>query len=192
MSDYAGANPTYGSTVPERELGGRGMVWGRVLGVVGVLLGVVLGGCGVVGGEARGGGAVASAPETESVRYYIGKLPDRDYVSTYGGPEHPRTWYTAAEELGQIGAAAVPALVERLDTHDSYELMLVLYALMLASQDPVLMAASGGDYLQLQTVLVEESNDENRRRALAWWQRWCARINNAGMFSSRRRLRAGG
>lgn len=118
---------------------------------------------------------VAPLSADEKVHYYIGKLADRDYVDLYGGPEHPRTWYTAAEELGQIGAAAVPALVTRLDTPDSYELMLVLYALMLASQDPVLMAASGGDYLQLDTVLVEETNAKNRRRALAWWQRWCAR-----------------
>lgn len=114
-------------------------------------------------------GAVPS--QRDAVRYYIGRLPDRRYVRTYGGEEHPRPWYTAAEALGEIGKPAVPALVERLDTPDPYELMLALYALMLASQDPVLMAETGGGYLRLGTVLAQDSNEENLRRARAWWQR---------------------
>lgn len=109
--------------------------------------------------------------QRDAVRYYIGRLPDRRYVRTYGGEEHPRPWYTAAEALGEIGKPAVPALVERLDTPDPYELMLALYALMLASQDPVLMAETGGGYLRLGTVLAQDSNEENLRRARAWWQR---------------------
>lgn len=107
----------------------------------------------------------------DEVRYYISRLPDRDFVDTYGGEEHPRPWYIAAERLGQIGEPAIPPLVSRLDTPDEYELMLVLYALMLASQDPVLMAATGGDYVELGTVLDPRYNAENRARALAWWQR---------------------
>lgn len=107
----------------------------------------------------------------DEVRYYISRLPDRDFVDTYGGEEHPRPWYIAAERLGQIGEPAIPPLVSRLDTPDDYELMLVLYALMLASQDPALMDATGGDYVELGTVLDPRYNDENRARALAWWQR---------------------
>lgn len=118
---------------------------------------------------------VTTASTSAATHYYIDKLPDRTYVDIYGNPEHPRTWYTAAEALGQIGAPAIPALVERLGTSDPHELMLVLYALMLASQDPELLAASGGDYLKLQTVLVQETNHENHRLALEWWNRWCAR-----------------
>lgn len=107
----------------------------------------------------------------DEIRYYISRLPDRDFVDTYGGEEHPRPWYIAAERLGQIGAPAIPPLISRLDTQDDYELMLVAYALMLASQDPSLMAATGGDYVELGTVLDPRHNAENRARALAWWQR---------------------
>src|SRR5690625_8026986 len=80
------------------------------------------------------------AEQLSEVRYYISKLPDRTFVDTYGGEEHPRTWYTAAEALGAMGTIAIPALIDRLDTSDPYELKLALYALMLASQDPKLMA----------------------------------------------------
>lgn len=114
----------------------------------------------------------AALPEQEAIAYYIRKLPDRDYVQTYGGDEHPRPWYTAAEALGAIGKPAVPPLIERLETQDPYELMLVVYALMLASQDPALLAETEGDYLRLDTVLTDDTNRENRRRALAWWQRY--------------------
>lgn len=113
-----------------------------------------------------------SVAQAEEIRYYVGKLPDRDYVDTYGGAEHPRTWYTAAEALGEIGKPAIPALVERLVSEDAYELKLALYALMLASQDPQVQAGTGGDYLRLGTVLSKASNAENRELALAWWHRY--------------------
>lgn len=111
-------------------------------------------------------------PTHNAIQYYIGKLPDRDYVETYGDAENPRPWYTAAEALGEIGKPAVPALINRLDTPDPYELKLVLYALMLASQDQNLRAQTNGDYLHLDTVLTQTSNTENRERALDWWQRY--------------------
>lgn len=114
----------------------------------------------------------AASPEQEKIRYYIDKLPDRDYVETYGDAENPRPWYTAAEALGQIGKPAIPALIERLDTQDPYELKLALYALMLASQDAELMTETKSDYLQLGTVLTEDTNTENRRLALEWWERY--------------------
>lgn len=107
----------------------------------------------------------------DEIRYYIRQLPDRGFVDTYGGDEHPRLWYIAAERLGQIGAPAIPLLASRLDTPDEYELMLVLHALMLASQDPALMEATGGDYVELGTVLDPRYNADNKARALAWWQR---------------------
>lgn len=109
--------------------------------------------------------------EIQTVRHYIEKLSDRNYVETYGDADNPRPWYTAAEALGAIGMPAIPALVARLGTNDQYELKLVLYALMLASQDPALKLRLGNDYLKLNTVLTEESNSENRQRAVQWWQR---------------------
>lgn len=110
--------------------------------------------------------------EHELIRYYIGKLSDRRYVEIYGDADNPRPWYTAAEALGDIGAPAVPALIERLATPEPYELKLVLYALMLASQDPDLLARTAGKYLQLGTVLTEDGNQDNRQLALEWWQRY--------------------
>src|SRR5690625_2518730 len=113
-----------------------------------------------------------SAPlDNEEISFYIEKLPDRDFVDVYGDDENPKTWYTAAEKLGQMGADAIPALVRRLTTTDAYELMLALYALMLASQDPVIMQKTGNDYLQLDTVLTTQTNAINLKLA----QQWCRR-----------------
>jgi hypothetical protein len=103
-----------------------------------------------------------------TVAYYIARLSDRDYVDVYGG-ENPRPWYIAAERLGQIGAPAIPSLVAQLSSDDEYELMLALYALMLASQDPGVLAATGGRYVALGTVLTPQTNAENRTIALEWW-----------------------
>lgn len=112
------------------------------------------------------------ASENQLVTFYVSKLPDRRYANTYGDADNPRPWYTAAEALGDIGMPAIPALIARLETPDQYELKLVLYALMLASQDPDLRSGIGGDYLKLDTVLAEDDNQENRQRALDWWQRY--------------------
>lgn len=71
-----------------------------------------------------------------------------------------------------IGKPAIPTLIESLNTPYLYELKLVLYALMLTSQDPALQAETCGNYLRLSTVLTEEANEGNRRLALNWWQRY--------------------
>ncbi|MGM0672895.1 HEAT repeat domain-containing protein [Thioalkalivibrio sp.] len=112
-----------------------------------------------------------ASPEAE-IRYYLDRLSDREFVETYGGEEHPRTWYTAAEALGQIGAPAVPHLVPYLDSDDPWELKLALYALMLASQDPSVTSRTGGEYIRLGTVLDERENAANRAIARDWWERW--------------------
>ena len=141
----------------------------------------VLGGCAVPDSklpperEMRpkiGADSAIESAQGKAIRYYIGKLPDRDYVRTYGDTDHPKPWYTAAEALGEIGKPAIPALMERLDTLDPHELMLALYALMLASQDPALQKETGGDYLRLDTVLTPDTNQKNRQKALDWWQRY--------------------
>lgn len=111
-----------------------------------------------------------TSPEDEA-HYYVSRLADRRFVDVYGGEEHPRTWYIAAERLGQIGEPAIPLLYARIDTEDDYELMLVLYALQLATQDPALLAATGGDYVRLTTSLDPAANAENHQLASAWWQR---------------------
>lgn len=109
--------------------------------------------------------------EADEAHYYLSRLADRRFVDVYGGEEHPRVWYIAAERLGQIGEPAIPLLFGLIDSQDPYELMLVLYALQLATQDPRVLAQTGGDYVRLGAVLDESANEENRDIALAWWQR---------------------
>lgn len=139
---------------------------------IGLLLCVfLLPGCALSGPKSISPEPAGLEAESDNIRFHIDKLPDRTHVRPYGDADNPRPWYIAAEALGQIGKPAVPALIERLDTQDPYELKLVLYALMLASQDPALQTATGGDYLRLGTVLTESSNDENLYLARDWWQR---------------------
>ncbi|RUO26040.1 hypothetical protein CWE09_04755 [Aliidiomarina minuta] len=107
----------------------------------------------------------------EDIKYYISKLPDRDYTDTYGGEEHPKTWYIAAEALGWIGKPAVPHLMQRLNSRDPYEVMLALYALQLATQDGDITWRTNGEYIRLGTVLDEGYNYENRVIAREWWRR---------------------
>lgn len=111
------------------------------------------------------------ASQDDEIHYYISRLADRRFIDVYGGEEHPRVWYIAAEQLGQIGEPAVPMLYALIDTDNQYELMLVLYALQLATQDPQLMTQTDGDYVRLSETLSESANAENRELALAWWER---------------------
>ncbi|CAH1045183.1 hypothetical protein [Halomonas sp. TD01] len=117
-----------------------------------------------------------TSPE-EKAAYYVSRLADRRFVSQYGGQDNPRVWYIAAERLGEIGLPAVPLLFARLNTTDDYELMLALYALQLATQDPLLMARTRGDYIQLPTVLDSAANAGNVSIANEWWQRHSAKLN---------------
>jgi hypothetical protein len=116
-----------------------------------------------------------ASPE-EDAAYYVSRLSDRRFVSQYGGPDNPRPWYIAAERLGEIGMPAVPLLFARLNTEDQYELMLVLYALQLATQDPLVTFQTGGEAVQLPTVLDPSANGENRRIAQQWWERHAAQL----------------
>lgn len=116
------------------------------------------------------------SPEEEA-SYYVSRLADRRFVSTYGDRNNPRIWYIAAERLGEIGLPAVPLLFSQLHTADEYEQMLVLYALQLATQDPLLMARTGGDYVALPTVLEPSGNAENVQIAQQWWQKNAAYLN---------------
>ncbi|PRY61659.1 hypothetical protein B0H98_11159 [Vreelandella songnenensis] len=116
------------------------------------------------------------SPEEEA-SYYVSRLADRRFVSTYGDRTQPRVWYIAAERLGEIGLPAVPLLFARLNTQDEYEQMLALYALQLATQDPLLMARTGGNYVQLPSVLDASNNAENVQIAQQWWQQYAGYLN---------------
>ncbi len=116
------------------------------------------------------------SPEEEA-SYYVSRLADRRFVTSYVGRDNPRPWYIAAEKLGEIGLPAVPLLFARLNTSDAYEQMLVLYALQLATQDPRLLARTRGNYIQLNVVLDPAYNAENVSTARQWWQQYASQLN---------------
>lgn len=64
--------------------------------------------------------------------FYLEKLRDKDFTNTYG---ECYTWYIAAEKIGEIGRPAIPFLIDKLDTKDSYERTQILYALFLAANN---------------------------------------------------------
>ncbi|WP_447555938.1 hypothetical protein [Vreelandella sp. EE22] len=109
---------------------------------------------------------LSTSPE-EKAAYYVSRLSDQRFVAP--GPDGVR--YVAAEQLGEIGLPAVPLLLARLDTRDEFELMLALYALELATQDPLLMARTGGDAIELTDALNPQTNSENAATARQWQQR---------------------
>lgn len=110
-----------------------------------------------------------TSPEIEKkINFNLRKLKNRKYTGTYGDGY---TWYTAAEELGQIGKPAVPHLIKKLNTKDRYELKLALYALMLATQDSKVITLTNGEYINLPTVLDAGENSRNRKIALQWWEK---------------------
>ncbi|TVP42710.1 MAG: hypothetical protein EA345_18255 [Halomonas sp.] len=117
-----------------------------------------------------------TSPEEEA-SYYVSRLADRRFITNYGGSDNPRPWYIAAEKLGSIGLPAVPLLFARLNTSDDYEQMLVLYALQLATQDPMLMARTRGEYVQLGVVLDPAHNAENVVTAQQWWQKHASQVS---------------
>lgn len=110
------------------------------------------------------------SPEEEA-SYYVSRLADRRFVTSYGGYGDRRPYYIAAERLGEIGLPAISLLFTRLNTADQYELALALYALQLATQDPQLMVQTSGEYIQLGVVLDPAYNADNVAIAQQWWQR---------------------
>lgn len=110
----------------------------------------------------------ADWPIEKKIDYYIGKLKDRSFTTTYG---HGYTWYTAAEELGQIGKPAIPPLMERLETKDDYERSVTLYALLLASQAAELKQATGSEYIDVDAWDTKQ-HAASVQTARDWWQKW--------------------
>src|SRR5699024_3149718 len=113
-----------------------------------------------------------SAPlDNEEIKFYIKNMPDREFVDVYGDDQKHKTCYTAAEERGQIGVDSIQVLVKRLYTDRAYGLMLVVYGLLLDSQDAQVMDTTQDHYLQLDVVLTPDTNLQNRQSALNWCQR---------------------
>lgn len=118
-----------------------------------------------------------SEPDTQAERpddlhYNLSKLDDPEFTQIYGDGENTKIWYTAAENLGSIGKPAIPHLIAKLDSANEHEVMLALYALQLASQDPALQQQTDGNYIALPSVLNPRANQHNKAIALSWWEQY--------------------
>ncbi len=103
------------------------------------------------------------------IDYYMNKLSDPTFTSIYN---NEYVYYTAAEQLGQIGKKAIPPLINRLDTADDYERALVLYALLLASQDEEVKAFVGNNYIHTHLDFDARNHPEQVKIALEWWNKY--------------------
>lgn len=103
------------------------------------------------------------------VTYYMDQLADPHYVKTYNTDY---IWYTAAEALGALGKPAIPSLINRLDTTDTYERSLVFYALLLASQAENVKAFAGNDYIHTYLDFDINNHSAQKEIALKWWKKY--------------------
>ncbi|QEH67399.1 HEAT repeat domain-containing protein [Cellulosilyticum sp. WCF-2] len=107
--------------------------------------------------------------QTMLVSYYMDKLSDPTYVTTYNTDY---TWYTAAEALGELGKPSIPALIKRLDTTNPYERSLVFYALLLASQAENVKVFTGNDYIHTHLDFNTNTHNAQKMIALEWWEKY--------------------
>lgn len=84
----------------------------------------------------------------EKISFYITKLKDKSFISTY---DDGYILYTVVEELGEIGMPAVPNLIKKLDTKNVYEKSLVLCALQLTTKNPNISNQTNGEYIKIDT-----------------------------------------
>ncbi len=110
------------------------------------------------------------------VAYYIDKLADPLYITTYN---KEYTWYIAAEELGEIGKAAIAPLFARLKTTtDDYERSLIFYSLLLASQADDVKTFAGDDYIRTYLNFNPKTHVSNTKIAFDWWETYSSYFEN--------------
>lgn len=111
----------------------------------------------------------ANTVQSLLIDYYMDKLSDPTYTSIYN---EEYVYYTAAEQLGQIGKMAIPPLIDQLDTSDDYERALVLYALLLASQDDTVKIFTNGEYIHTNLDFDARNHPGQVEIALQWWEKY--------------------
>ena len=106
------------------------------------------------------------------VIFYINKLKDADFTSTYGDGENIKIWYISAEELGLIGKTAIPFLIKNLETKNGYERTLTLYALLLSSQHQNVKEFTKGEYIKVYLDFDSKTHEEDIKIVKSWWKKY--------------------
>jgi hypothetical protein len=131
--------------------------------------------------------APSGASLDERVAFYVQRLGDRRYVE-YRSDEGARiAWYVAAEELGLIGVAAIPPLVEQLKkSTDVYERQQIFYALRLAVQNPNAESSVGEGFpMPTEALAPPETHEKLKADWLKWWEEHGKAVTAAAaIFSS--------
>lgn len=122
----------------------------------------------------------------ECVAFYAARLRDSTYIE-YAEDGEPRSWLVAPEELGAIGAPALPLLIQELEcSEDVYERTQVFYALRLAAQGPgtedaTIQAELSTVLNRFPSALPPESEHASLKAAwLTWWEHQHARLECSG------------
>jgi hypothetical protein len=105
--------------------------------------------------------------DSDTLSYYISKLPDTSFYSIGGCSEVEITNWTASERLGSMGPGVVPVLVGRIADANPFVRERVQEALLLATQDERIMARSGGEYIKFY-----DQPDPPPEVVKAWWTKF--------------------
>jgi hypothetical protein len=114
----------------------------------------------------------STARLSEQIQFYVEHLGDTSYVAYQPLEDLNVEWYEAAEQLGIIGAPAVPALMDVLrSTTDGYERTQAFYALRLAAQDYRIRVGLGIKIPDYPMAYPEPaSHSALRGQWLGWWE----------------------
>ena len=111
----------------------------------------------------------------QKIAFYVARLADSTYIE-YNWDGDPHSWPVAPEELGLIGAPALPPLIQALEHSESVsERTWIFYALMLAAQGPgtndPAAQAELTTMLRRSEAFPEESQHAAMKEAwLTWWR----------------------
>jgi len=109
----------------------------------------------------------------QRIAFYVARLGDTTYVE-YNWDGDPHSWPVAPEELGLIGAPALPPLIQALEHSERVsERTWIFYALMLAAQGPGTNDSAAQAELTTMLRRSEAFPDESQHAALKdAWLRW--------------------
>jgi TonB family protein len=117
----------------------------------------------------------------QRIAFYVARLADSTYIE-YSWLAEPHAWMVAPEELGFIGALALPPLIQALEQSENVsERTRIFYALMLASQGPGTNdAAAQAELRTIYTKIPDAFPEESQHAALKEaWLRWWANHRDA-------------